>query len=324
MSKENRTIRFIDTDEVERALDFPSLIAALRVGHRAGVASTERLLLAQPAARGGQDHLVILAAWQTSEALGVKLASVFPGNAEKGRPTIASVFVLFDGENGAPLAVIDATPLTVRKTGADSALGADYLARHDVRTLLMVGAGKQAPWLVVAHCTVRPGIERILIWNRTAKAAEALAYALRGQGFHADAVTDLAAASRVADVISCATASQTPVLRGEWLVPGTHVDLVGSFTPEMREADDEVMRRGRVYVDSRSFTLGVAGDLVQPIRDGVIAEADIEGDLFALARGEVPGRKSDSEITVFKNGGGGHLDLMTARLVYQRAAHKPK
>lgn len=249
----------------------------------------------------------------------MKLASVFPANAERGMPTIASVFVLFDGETGAPLAVIEATPLTIRKTAANSALGADYLARRDVRTLLMIGAGKQAPSQIEAHRTVRPSLARILVWNRTASAAEALAARLRAQGLAAETTTDLEAAARSADVICCATASRSPILRGAWLAPGTHVDLVGSFTPEMREADDEVMRRGRLYVDSRWFTAGVAGDIVQPMRDGVITKADIAGDLFDLTQDKVSGRQSDAEITIFKNGGGGHLDLMAATLVYERA-----
>ncbi|HTU52699.1 MAG TPA: ornithine cyclodeaminase family protein [Acetobacteraceae bacterium] len=319
MSAEPRTIRLIGADEADGALDFPSLIAALRAGHRAGVAASQRLLLAQPSTGEGEDHLLVLAAWQRGQALGVKLASVFPANAERGMPAIASVFVLFDGETGAPLAVIDATPLTIRKTAADSALGADYLARRDARTLLMIGAGKQAPSLIEAHRVVRPGLARVLVWNRTASAAEALAGRLRAQGLAVEATTDLEAAARGADVICCATASRSPILRGAWLAPGTHVDLVGSFTPEMREADDEVICRGRLYVDSRWFTAGVAGDLVQPIRDGVIAEADIAGDLFELTQDKVPGRQSDAEITIFKNGGGGHLDLMAARLVYERA-----
>lgn len=315
-------IRLISAPAAERALDYPSLIQALREGHRAGVAASERLLIVQPGSGGEQDHLLTYAAWQHGRALGVKLASVFPGNAERNLPTIASVFILFDGQTGAPLAVIEAGPLTQRKTGADSALGADYLARRDVRTLLMVGAGKQAPAMVEAHRTVRPGLTRVLIWNRTPAAAQRLAACLKGQRIDAASIADLEAAAGTADVICCATASRTPILKGAWIKPGTHVDLVGSFTPEMRETDDALMRRARIYVDSRWFTLGVAGDLLQPIRDGVISEADIAGDLFDLAQGKTAGRQGDSEITVFKNGGGGHLDLMTAQLIYARTGRK--
>ncbi|MGH7106320.1 MAG: hypothetical protein ACREFT_07405, partial [Acetobacteraceae bacterium] len=141
-------IRLISAQAAERALDYPSLIQALREGHRAGVAASERLLIVQPGSGGAHDHLLTYAAWQRGRALGVKVASVFPGNAETNLPTIASVFILFDGQTGVPLAVIEANPLTQRKTGADSALGADYLARRDACTLLMVGAGKQAPAMI--------------------------------------------------------------------------------------------------------------------------------------------------------------------------------
>ncbi len=322
MTVRRPAIRLISAHAAERALDYPSLIQALREGHRAGVAASERLLIVQPGSAREHDHLLTYAAWQRGLALGVKLASVFPGNAEKNLPTIASVFVLFDGQSGAPLAVIDANPLTQRKTGADSALGADYLARRDARTLLMIGAGRQAPAMVEAHRSVRPRLARVLIWNRTAQAASLLAAHLKRQGIDAASVSDLEAAAGTADVICCATASRMPVLKGAWVKPGTHVDLVGSFTPEMRESDDALMRRARIYVDSRRYTLGVAGDLLQPIHDGVISEADIAGDLFDLTQEKVRGRGSDSEITVFKNGGGGHLDLMTAQLVYARAVRK--
>jgi ornithine cyclodeaminase len=313
------SIRFIDEETATRLLDFPSLIEALRAGHKAGIDEQGRMLLEQSSRNGANDHFLVLAAWQRQQALGIKLVTVFPDNAARNTPTIASVYVLFDGIDGRPLAVIDATPLTVRKTGADSALGADYLARQDVRTLLMVGAGKQAPFMIEAHRTVRPGIDRILIWNRTADRAHALADQVRNTGASAEAVTDLQAAARTADIICCATASTSPILRGEWIRPGTHVDLVGGFTPDMREADDDVIRRARVFVDSRWLTLNDAGDICQPLRQGIITEADIEGDLFQLACGTVLPRQSPDEITVFKNAGGGHLDLMAARLAYDRS-----
>lgn len=315
-------IRFIDAATAERLLDLPSLIEALREGHREGIDASERMLLVQEPASGAAaaDHLLVLAAWQRERALGVKLATVFPRNGEQGLPTIASVFVLFDGKNGAPVAVIDAAPLTVAKTAADSALGADYLARRDVRTLLMIGAGRQAPSLVEAHLAVRPGLERVLIWNRTRAAAEALARRFVARGRDAIMAPDLPAAVAEADVVCCATASREPILHGAWVRPGTHVDLVGAFTPAMRESDDALIARARIFVDCRAFTLGVVGDLTQPIAACVITNGSIVADLFELAQGKVAGRASPDEITLFKNGGGGHLDLMAARLLFARAA----
>ena len=301
-------MRLIDAATADRLLDLPSLIAALREGHRSDVDGYGRLLMEQ-----APDSLLGMAAWQRGQAFGIKLASVFPGNAAQGKPNIASVYVLFDGTDGVPLAAIDATPLTVRKTAADSALAADYLARRDARTLLMVGAGAQAEWMIAAHRTVRPTLERVLIWNRTPDRAEALAGRLG-----AEAVTDLSAAVAAADVICCATATATPVLHGAWLRPGVHVDLVGGYTPAMRETDDEAVRRARVFVDTRRFTMQDAGDISQPLAAGVIAPADIRADLFELVRGQHPGRQDAAEITLFKNAGGGHLDLMAARLIHAR------
>lgn len=301
-------MRLINATTAARLLDLPSLIEALRDGHRAGVDGYGRLLMEQ-----GPDAMLGMAAWQRGQAFGIKLASVFPGNAARGQPTIASVYVLFDGSDGTPRATIEATPLTVRKTAADSALAADYLARRDARTLLMVGAGAQAEWMIAAHRVVRPSIARVLIWNRTAARAEELAERLG-----AEVARDLATAASEADLICCATAATAPVLRGEWLRPGVHVDLVGGYTPAMREADDAVVRRARVFVDTRRFTLHDAGDIAQPLATGVITEADVLADLFQLVRGEVPGRRDAAEITLFKNAGGGHLDLMAARLIAAR------
>jgi ornithine cyclodeaminase len=313
-------LKFIDADTAARLLDLPSLIEAFRAGHRAAPAAVGHTLLEQSSSSGLADRFLIHTAWQGRSALGAKLVTVFPGNAETSKPTIASVYVLLDGSDGMPLAVIDATPLTVRKTGADSALAADYLARPNVRTLLMMGAGQQAPFMIAAHRAVRPRLDRILIWNRSEMRASALARMLRSEGLDASVVTDAAAAAGEADIISCATAATSPILRGAWLKPGTHVDLVGAFTPAMRESDDDLMRVARLYVDTRQNTVSHVGDLCGPMASCAITEAHVVGDLYALVRGDVAGRRDDAEITVFKNGGGGHLDLMAARLLYARVA----
>ncbi len=209
--------------------------------------------------------------------------------------------------------------MTPWKTAADSALGARFLAREDSRSLLMVGAGVMAPHLIRAHLAARPGIEEITLWNRTPQTARALAAALREQGFAAAASEDLEAAARRADLISCATGATEPLIRGDWLRPGCHLDLVGGFTPEMREADDEACRRAEIYLDSRWFTLGFCGDLTQPMERGILSESDIRGDLFELCQGQAAGRAADKDITLFKNGGGSHLDLMTGRHILDRA-----
>jgi len=190
------------------------------------------------------------------------------------------------------------------------------LARPDARRMVMVGAGAMAGPLIRAHCAVRPSLAEVKIWNRTAARAEELADLLSGEGIAATAAEDLEAAVREADLVCCATMSKTPVIQGDWLRPGTHLDLVGAFNPEMREADDAAIRRARVFVDSRATTLEDVGEIAIPLASGVLKEADILGDLFDLCGKSPPtGRQSAQDITFFKNGGGGHLDLMTARHV---------
>lgn len=312
-------MRFVDADAVHAALDYPALIEALRRGHSAGVDAVDRLLLSQPSRAGSTDHFLIWPAWQRGQALGIKLVTVFPGNeAAGGPPNIQAVYVLFDGTDGAPLAVLDGTALTLRKAAADSGLGADYLARQDAATLLMVGAGNQAPHQIMAHSAVRPSLKRVLLWNRTAAKAERLARSLRLDGVELAAVDDLARAVAAADVVCCATMAAEPLIKGEWLRPGTHLDLVGGYTNEMREADDETVRRASVFVDSRRFTVGLCGDITAPMASGALGEDGIAADLFELCRGRHPGRRRADEITLFKNAGGAHLDLMAARLVHER------
>lgn len=310
-------MQFLDATAVHAALPFGLLVEALRRGHAEGVDEIGRLLLEQRGVEEAADHFLIWAGWMRGRVLGAKLVTVFPANAAQSRPPIAAVYVLFNGRDGAPLAVLDGTALTLRKTAADSALGADYLARADVRTLLVIGAGNQAPWQVTALHAVRPSLAQALVWNRTFSRAALLAETLRRSGLKAEAVADLPEAVARADLITCATAATEPVLAGNWVRPGTHVDLVGGFTPMMREADDALIRRARVFADTRRFTVGVCGDIDAPVRSGLLAP-DAIADLFDLAQGRARGRQTADEITVFKNGGGGHLDLMTARFAFER------
>jgi ornithine cyclodeaminase len=262
---------------------------------------------------GSDEAFLALPAWRASAALGVKLVTVFPANAGTGRPSVQAVYVLFDGSTGDPLALLDGTELTYRKTAADSALGARYLVRNDANTLLMVGAGGLAPHLIAAHRAVRPSLDRVLVWNRTRSRAEAVATAAG-----AIVVDDLADAVAEADVISTATMAKEPLVLGRWLRPGTHLDLVGAFRPDHREVDDEAVVRAELFVDHREATLTEDGDLVIPLTAGLIQVEDVRGDLYELCRGEVAGRTDPDVITLFENGGGGHLDLMTAEFAWRR------
>ncbi len=247
--------------------------------------------------------------------LGTKIVDVFPGNARLGLPAVMGVYVLQSGETGAPLAVIDGTRLTHRRTAAVSALAADLLARPDASRLLIVGAGALAPHLARAHAAVRPP-SRIAVWNHRPAGAERLAAELRAGGLPAEAAPDLEAAVRAADTVSCATLSTAPLIRGGWLAPGQHVDLVGAFTMGMREADDACLRRARVFVDAPA-ALTEGGDVAVAIRDRALSEADVLADLAALCRGTHPGRDGAGEVTLFKAVGTAVADLAVAVAVWK-------
>ena len=258
-------------------------------------------------------------AWQAGAGgyAGVKIVSVFPGNAARGKPSVIGTYLLLDGDSGEPLAALDGQALTAWRTAAASALAASYLAAPDARRMVMVGAGALAPRLIAAHAAVRP-IEEVAIWNRNAERAARLAADLDRPGLRVTATDDLGAAIAGADIVSAATMSREPLIRGDWLKPGAHLDLVGAYNPAMREADDAAIARATVYVDTRAGALAEAGDIVQAIASGALDEARIAGDLFDLCRGDAPGRRSAEEITLFKSVGTAIEDLAAAILVYER------
>ncbi len=312
-------MRFVAADEIESALDYPALVDALRQAFRAGVVAPVRHHheIERP---GETATLILMPAWQAGEGyVGVKVVSVFPGNATRGRPSVMGTYLLLAGDTGESLAGFDGATLTVWRTAAASALAASYLARADASRMAMIGAGALAPRLIAAHAAIRP-LREVAIWNRTAETAQRLAASLSRPGLRVTATTDVEAAVRAADIVSVATLSTQPLVHGDWLRPGAHLDLVGAYAPRMRESDDAAVRRARVYVDTRGGALKEAGDIVQPIAAGVIGERDVVGDLFGLCRGEVAGRGSDGEITLFKSVGSAIEDLAAAVLVWQRLA----
>ncbi len=301
-------IPVITAAAVEHRLAWAPMVAALAEGHRAARAGIGDVFLHR-----GPDTLLSRAAWIDGLGVGVKSVTVMPGNPARGRPSVQGAMVVFDDETGAVAAVIESGLVTKWKTAADSVLGATLLARPDARRLLILGAGVVAASLVEAYAALFPGLEGIALWNRTPDRAEALATRL-APTFPATAIRDLPAAVAAADIVSCATMSRTPVLHGAWVRPGTHVDLIGAFTADMREADDALIAGGRLFVDARATTIHHIGELTIPLAAGVITEADVRGDLYDLCRG-APGREAPGDVTVFKNGGGAHLDLMTARVI---------
>jgi ornithine cyclodeaminase len=305
-------VRYISGEEIHRVLTFSAVVETMEAAHRRPRMESGDLSLGDEKA-----HYFVRSAIDRGRAIGSKLFTSFPDNlaSSSGLPAVQAAYVLFDGGNGRPLAVLDGTAITWWKTAADSALGARLLAPAAPRTLVMVGAGAMASWLIRAHRYARPSLERVLVWNRTPERADSLVDRLRRDGIAAASTSDLEAAIRQADVITSATRARTPLIRGDWLQPGAHLDLVGGYTPQTREADDEAARRSRIFVDRRESAFHGVGDILQPIASGAIRKEDVLADLYDLIGGSAPGRTGSRDITLFKNAGGGHLDLMTAQAV---------
>lgn len=305
-------MRSFDAAATHARLPMGALIAALRALAIEGCTVPARQVhtLGDGDAAG---RLLMMAAWQAGRSLGIKSVTVFPGNGARGLPSVHAAYTLFDAANGVPLAQIDGGALTSRRTAAVSALAALYLARADAARLLVVGAGRVASLIPQAMAAVRP-IAQVRVWNHRSAGARALAHSLREQGLQADAIDDLQAEVQRADIVSCATLATQPLIRGAWLQPGTHLDLIGSFAPEMREADSACVARARVWID-QDEALVKAGDLLQAIAEGVFAPAAVRGTLEQLCRGQRDGRAGSDEITLFKSVGSAWQDLAAARLL---------
>lgn len=308
-------MQIISAEEVAASLPWTALVERLATTFREGVESPPRHHHAMHRP-DGEATMLLMPAWEQAGYIGVKMVNVFPQNAAHGVPAIAGVYLLSEGVHGRPLACIDGSELTRRRTAAASALAARELARDDAATLLVVGTGKLAPMVIEAHAAVRP-IKRVRIWGRHPEKAEALAadYADR---FDTAAVTDLEAASREADLISCVTLSSEPLIHGDWLSPGTHLDLIGAFRPTMRETDAECLARSEVFVDTYAGAKGEAGDILQAIDEGDFVFEAIRAELAELLRGEKPGRSSPEAITLFKSVGASLEDLAAAVEVWEQ------
>lgn len=297
----------IITPDADSRLDWIALTDALAEGHR-----LPRAEIADSFLYRGDDTLLTRSAWIDGLGLAVKPAAVFPGNPANGLPMINGAVNLFDDRTGEMRALIDFHLVTKWKTAGDSLLSARRLARKDCRKALIVGAGNVAASMIAAYRAIFPDIS-VSVWNRTSSAALKLA-----EQAGATPVEDLAAACGDADLIATTTMAKQPVLKGDWLQPGTHLDLIGAYRPDMREVDDAALKRARLFVDSRNTTIGHIGEIQIPLDNGAITEADIIADFYDLPSGNYT-RRSEDEITIAKNGGGAHLDLMTARYILDAA-----
>lgn len=298
-------MQHFDAAATRARLPMPALVQALHGMFAGGCTVPARHVHAV-----GEGSVLIMPAWREGAFLGIKTVNVFAGNAAAGLPALHSVYTLFDARTGQPLAQLDGDEITSRRTVAASALAASFLARDDARRLLLVGAGRIAALLPEAMRAVRPGLDDVAVWARHPEQAQALAASIGGR-----AVDDLEAAVRQADIVSCATLASAPLVQGDWLQAGSHLDLIGGFTPTMREADGIALRRARVFVDTEE-ALAKSGDLLQAVAEGHFNAAGLQGTLAQLCRGERPGRRSAAEITLFKSVGTALEDLAAAELVW--------
>lgn len=318
-------MRIHSADDVDSALDDEALIDRLEALFREGCEMPTRHhhTIAAPSGPGSADAtLLLMPAWTrgSSPRVGVKLVTVYPDNGKRSLPAIFGQYLLLDGHTGQPLALLDGTMLTKRRTACASGLASRHLSRPDSSRLLMIGTGALAPHLIRVHARVRP-IREVAIWGRRHEQAEQLAALLAaslppalGRDISVRAVRDRGEAAGAADIISCATLSHTPLVEGRWLRAGQHIDLVGAYTPQMRESDDETVRRARIFVDTRAGALKEGGDIAQPLGSNIITENDVVADLFELARREKPGRIAAGDITLFKSVGAALEDLAAAEL----------
>lgn len=297
-------------------LNYPDLIEALRDIFQTDYTMPLRHHHFYKTADDDENTLILMPVWN-NEYMGMKQVTVAPANARKNMPSIFARYQLSNAKTGEPLALMNAAELTARRTACTSALASSYLSRKESETLLVVGGGKVAQHLVQAHLAVR-NFRKVSVWMRNQDKLNDFIGSLQQEGIQAEAVSSLEKSARGADVISCATLSETPVIKGEWVKPGAHLDMIGSHKPNTRETDDEAIRKSTLFVDSRIGALHETGELAIPIAAGLISEKDVQADIAELVKGLHPGRTSAEEITLFKSAGLAIEDLAAALLVYER------
>ena len=309
-------MKVYDRENVASSLQYGILIEALRKAFSSKITAPERVQHTIKNKNGSDATLLLMPAWKIGEHIGIKIVSVFPENTTNNMNAVHANYFLVNANDGKPVAVMDGTELTLRRTACASALAADYLVNKNVDTLLMIGTGNLAPHMIKAHCVVR-NYSRILIWGRNEEKAERLALSLNIKDKEILAKNDLKEALNVADVISCATLTQKPLIMGDWIKPGQHLDLVGAFTPDMAEADSKAIAMSKVVVDTYEGALSESGELINALKEGHIKKEHILSDLRELVLEEKKIRKDSNDITLFKSVGTALEDLAAAELVIE-------
>ncbi|MEM7281126.1 MAG: ornithine cyclodeaminase family protein [Pseudomonadota bacterium] len=307
----------ISAQDIRARLTYPELVAALESTYAEPSMAAHRHLHYLPEL-GGEDGICMatMPAWGKGHDIGTKIFTYFPENNQRNTPTVQAVVLIFDGKNGKPKAIVDGTELTLWRTASMSALASKLLSRTDASRLLLCGSGALAPHAALAHASIRP-IQDIMVWARRRSAAEATAESLRHArpDIHVSVATDLSQAVPQADIVSCQTSAKEPFLRGEWIRPGSHVDLAGSHSPKARECDDETIRMSKVYMDVMQNAETESGDVIIPIQNGVVDRKHILGDLSDLCSKRVDGRTHPDDVTTYKSSGSALADLAAAELI---------
>jgi len=308
----------INASSVDKSLSFPKLISALNIAFTADITVPPRLHFDMENPKSSRETtLLMMPAWQAGDVAGIKLVTVAPENSSKNLPSIQGTYLLLDVDTGSMKAMIDAPSLTAKRTAAASALASKYLSREDSEKLLIIGTGTLAPQLIEAHASVRP-IKQVYVWGRDIEKAKRVCQQVAHLDLLCFAIEDLSEHIGEVDIISCATLSKDPLVFGKWLKHGQHLDMVGAYRPDMREMDDECLRKATVFVDNFEGALRETGDIKIPLATGVISKEDIKADLFALCRKEYRFNRNKEEITLFKSVGHALEDLTAARLVFEQ------
>lgn len=312
-------IRYIPQDFIEENTNFKELIEEIRIGF-----SNQNLIVPKrhhhdfPNDQIGKDAtLLLMPAWNPNQTAGVKIVTVHPDNGQFDLPSIQGNYLLLDATNGLLKAILEAKSLTAKRTAATSALAANFLAKQDASSLLMIGTGALSINLIKAHASVRP-IQNVFVWGRNLEKAQAIVNELKAESFNIQAVSSIQEVIAKVDIISCATLSETPLVLGKYLQPGQHIDLVGAYKPNMREADDEAIKKASVYIDTFEAGMLESGDIAIPLQEGIISKEDIKADLFQLCSRNKFARTNDTEITYFKSVGHAIEDLQAANYYYQK------
>ncbi len=311
----------IDAAQVIHNLDWQETIDSLELFFAKSCTIPPRQHYTIPLEDESDATMLLMPAWISGEYSGVKLINVYPENPGRGLPTIVGTYLLMNASTGEVIAQLDGAELTARRTVCASALASKYLSRRGSAHLLIVGSGRLARYLGFAHQAVR-SLQRISIWARNRDNADEVALIYTKAGFVCEVIDDLESGCAGADIISCATMSPEPLISGKWLAPGTHIDLIGAFTPETREADDQAVARSTLFVDTRDGALTEAGDLLIPIARGVIDRGDVAAELSELVSARHPGRVAEDEITLFKSVGTAVEDLAAAVRCYENMVAK--